>query len=163
MKTRFGSLLFLGVLVAVNLSAATKASGTATCKSDPASPSPAVASEKPNHSFVVGKAQCTWTGFSVAGQQYKDGVSVSLGEIAGDTNSYHGCHVATTATGDTTVSKFQGSTMMKDGKPVSEGGTWSFTSGTGKLKGIQGNGTYKGTPNADGSMTYTVDGEYSLP
>lgn len=37
MKTRFGALLFLGILVAVNLSAAT-ASGTAACKPDPASP-----------------------------------------------------------------------------------------------------------------------------
>jgi hypothetical protein len=163
MKTRFGSLLVLGVLVAVSLSAATKTSGTATCKSDPASPPPVTVSDKPNHSFAVGKAQCTWTGFSVAGQQYKDGVSVSLGEISGDTNSYSGYHVATTTTGDTSVFKFQGSGKLKDGKTVSETGTWTLTSGTGKLKGIKGKGTHKGTANADGSMTYKVDGEYSLP
>ena len=163
MKTRLGSLLFLGVLVAVSLSAATKTSGTATCKPDPASPAPVSASDKPNHSFGIGRAQCTWTGFSVAGQQYKDGVSVSLGEISGDTNSYNGYHVATTTTGDTTVSKFQGSGQLKDGKAVSEAGTWSLTGGSGKLKGITGSGTYKGTPNADGSMSYTVEGEYSLP
>ncbi len=75
MKTRFGSLLFLGVLVTVSLSAATKTSGTATCKPDPASPAPVALSDKPNHSFAVGRAECTWTGFSVAGQEYKDGVS----------------------------------------------------------------------------------------
>ncbi|HEY3204134.1 MAG TPA: hypothetical protein VGL03_10780 [Thermoanaerobaculia bacterium] len=163
MKTRFGSLLVLGVLVAVSLSAATKTSGTATCKSDPASPPPVTVSDKPNHSFAVGKAQCTWTGFLVAGQQYKDGVSVSLGEISGDTNSYSGYHVATTNTGDTSVSRFQGSGKLRDGKTVSETGTWTLTSGSGKLKGIKGKGTYKGTANADGSMTYKVDGEYSLP
>jgi hypothetical protein len=163
MKTRFGSLLFLGVLVAVSLSAATKTSGTATCKSDPASPPPVALSDMPNHSFAIGKAQCTWTGFSVAGQEYKEGVSISLGEISGDTNSYHGYHVATTATGDKTVSKFEGSGKLKDGKPVGESGTWTFTSGTGKLKGIKGKGTYKGTPNADGTMTYKVEGEYTLP
>jgi hypothetical protein len=163
MKTRFGSLLFLGILVAVSLSAATKTSGTATCKMDPAAPPPVAVSDQPNHSFAIGKAQCTWTGFSVGGQAYKDGVSTSLGEISGDTNSYHGYHVATTAIGDTTVDKFQGSAKLKDGKPVSDGGTWSFTGGTGKLKGIKGKGTYKGTANADGSMTYKVDGEYSLP
>jgi hypothetical protein len=163
LKTRFGSLLFLGVLVAVSLSAATKTSGTAMCKSDPASPPPVAVSDTPSHAFAVGKAQCTWTGFSVAGQQYKDGVSVSLGEIAGDTNSYHGYHVATTTTGDRSVSKFQGSGKLKDGKTVSETGTWTLTSGTGKLKGITGKGTYTGTANADGSMTYKVDGEYSLP
>jgi hypothetical protein len=163
MKARFGSLLFLGVLVAVNLPAATKTSGTATCKQDPASPSPVAVSDNPNHSFVVGKAECTWTGFPVAGQPYKDGVSVSLGEISGDTNSYHGYHVATTTTGDRTVAKFQGSGKLKDGKPVGESGTWTFTSGTGKLKGITGKGTYTGTSNADGSMSYKVEGEYTLP
>jgi hypothetical protein len=163
MKTRFGSLLFLGVLVAVSLSAATKTSGTASCRPDPASPAPVAANDKPNHSFVVAKAQCTWTGFSVAGDQYKDGVSISMGEISGDTNSYHGYHVATTNTGDTSVFKIQGSAKLKDGKPVSNAGTWSFTSGTGKLKGITGKGTYRGTANADGSMSYKVEGEYSLP
>jgi hypothetical protein len=163
MKIRLSSLFFLGVLVAVSLSAATKTSGTATCTSDPASPPPVAANDTPNHSYAVAKAQCTWTGFSVAGQQYKDGVSLSLAEISGDTNSYSGHHVATTTTGDTTVSSFKGSGKLKDGKPVSEGGTWSFTSGSGKLKGIKGKGTYKGTANADGTMTYKVDGEYSLP
>jgi len=42
-------------------------------------------------------------------------------------------------------------------------GTWSFTGGTGKLKGLKGKGTYKGTGNADGSMTYEVEGDYELP
>jgi len=163
MKTRFGSLLFLGVLVAVSLSAATKTSGTATCRTDPASPPPVAVSDQPNHALAIGKAQCTWTGFSVAGQAYKDGVSTSMSEISGDTSWANGYHVATTTAGDTATAKFQGKGTLKDGKNVSDGGTWIFTSGTGKLKGIQGKGTYKGTANADGGMTYKVDGEYSLP
>jgi hypothetical protein len=163
MKTRFISLVLLGVLVTVGLSAQTKTSGTATCKSDPASPPPVALTDKPNHSFAVGKAQCTWTKFEVAGLPYKDGTSASLNEITGDTSSFHGYHVATTTNGDTTTAKFQGSGKLKDGKPVSDSGTWSFTSGTGKLKGIKGKGTFKGTANADGSVTYQVDGEYSLP
>jgi hypothetical protein len=40
---------------------------------------------------------------------------------------------------------------------------WTFTTGTGKFKSIKGKGTYKGTPNADGTVTYEVTGEYSLP
>jgi hypothetical protein len=36
-------------------------------------------------------------------------------------------------------------------------------SGTGKLKGIKGKGTFKGTPNADGTMSYAIEGEYSIP
>jgi hypothetical protein len=163
MKIRFGALLFLGVLVAVSLSAATKASGTAMCKMDSASPAPVAISDQSDHAFAIGKALCTWTGFSVAGQEYKDGVSTSLNEISGDTSSATGYHVATTTTGDTATAKFQGSGKLKDGKNVSDAGTWTFTSGTGKLKGIKGKGTYQGTPNADGTMTYKVEGEYTLP
>ncbi len=161
MKIRFVSLLLSGVLVAATLSAQTKTSGTASCKPAPASP--VALTDMPNHSFAVGKAQCTWTKFEVAGQPYKDGVSTDLDEMTGDTMSFHGYHVATTTSGDTTVSKYQGTGKSKDGKPVSSEGTWTFTSGTGKLKGIKGKGTFKGTANADGSMTYQVDGEYSLP
>jgi hypothetical protein len=161
MRTRFVSLLLSGVLVAVGLSAQTKASGTATCKPDPGTP--VAIPDQPNHSFAVGKAQCTWAKFEVAGQPYKSGISTDLDEITGDTMSFHGYHVATTASGDTSVSKYQGTGKSKDGKPVSSEGTWTLTSGTGKLKGIKGKGTFKGTANADGSMTYQVDGEYSLP
>jgi hypothetical protein len=163
MKTRFVSLFLLGVLVAAGLSAQTKTSGTATCKSDPASPPPVALSDTPNHSFAVGKAQCTWTNFVVAGLQSKDGTSTDLDEISGDTISVRGYHVATMTNGDTWVAKYEGSAKLKDGKPVSGEGTWSLTSGTGKLKGIKGKGTYKGTANADGSVTYQVDGEYQLP
>ena len=163
MKTRSGSLLFLSLLVAVPLSAATKASGTATCKMDPASPPPVAVSDQPNHALAVGKAHCTWTGFSVAGQAYKDGVSTSLNEVVGERSSATGYHVATTTTGDTATAKFEGIGTLKDGKNVTDGGTWSFTGGTGKLKGITGKGTYTGTASPDGSMTYKVDGEYTLP
>lgn len=163
MKTRFVPLFLVGVLVAVGLSAQTKTSGTVTCKPDPSSPPPVALTDQPNHSFVVGKDQCTWANFAVAGQQYKDGTSTSLNEITGDTSSFNGYHVATTTNGDTSVTKFQGSGKLKDGKPVSGEGTWSLTSGTGKLKGIKGKGTFKGAANADGSMTYQIDGEYQLP
>jgi len=161
MKTRFASIFLLGGLVAVGLSAQTKTSGTCTCKGEPATP--VALTDKPNHSFAVSKAQCTWTKFEVAGLQTKDGISTDLDEISGDTTSVRGYHVATMTNGDTWVAKYQGSGKSKDGKPVSGSGTWTFSSGTGKLKGIKGKGTYKGKPNADGSMTYQVDGEYSLP
>jgi hypothetical protein len=51
---------------------------------------------------------------------------------------------------------------VKDGKFVSGGGTWTYSSGMGKFKNIKGPGTYKGTPNADGTVSYAVAGTYSL-
>ena len=162
MKARFISVVFLGVLVSAGLFAQTKVSGTCTCKADPP-PTPVALTDKPNHAFAVGKAGCTWTKFEVGGQQPKSGIATDLDEINGDTTSVRGYHVATMTSGDTWVAKYQGSGKSKDGKPVSGEGTWTFESGTGKLKGVKGKGTYKGTGNPDGSLTYQCDGEYTLP
>ncbi|MGH9365701.1 MAG: hypothetical protein ACRD1B_10635 [Thermoanaerobaculia bacterium] len=153
-------LVFLGAAaLAASALAQTKASGAAVCKADV--PAPVAIGDSPGHSFAIGKAQCTWSGFEIGGVQYKDGVSVSLDEISGDKSTSNGYHTATLASGDKAVAHFHGTAVSKDGKFVSGGGTWTFTSGTGKLKGIKGKGTFKGTPNADGTVTYHVDGEYS--
>jgi hypothetical protein len=155
-------LVFLGAAaLAASAVAQTKTSGTAQCKADP--PTPVEIGDKPGHSFAIGKGQCTWTGFEIAGVQYKDGVSVSADEMNGDKSTSNGYHTATLANGDKTTAHFHGTGTSKDGKFQSAGGTWTFVSGTGKCKGIKGKGTYKGTPNADGTVAYKVDGEYSLP
>jgi hypothetical protein len=160
MKIRFLSLL--GLLIAAALSAETTTSGVATCKPDTSSP--VALTDKPNHFFAVGSAQCVWTGFEVAGQPSKSGISTDLEEITGDSEtSVRGYFVSTMLSGDTTTVRYQGSSKLKGDKFVSGAGTWVYTSGTGKLKGIKGKGTYKGTPNADGTVSYKVDGEYRLP
>ena len=155
-------LMFLGAAAfATSAVAQTKVSGTAQCKADP--PAPVAIGDTPGHFFAIGKAQCTWSGFEVAGVPSKEGVSVSSDEINGDSSTSNGFHTATLANGDKTVAHFQGKANSKDGKFQSGGVTWTYSSGTGKFKGIKGKGTFKGTPNADGTVTYQVDGEYSLP
>ena len=155
-------LVFLGVLaLAASALAQTKISGTATCKADPSTP--VAVGDQPGHAYSVSKAQCTWAKLEMAGSPAKDGVSVAVAETRGDTTSEHGYHTGTMASGDTWSCSFHGKTTMKDGKPVSDNGTWEFTNGTGKLKGIKGKGTFKGSPAADGSMTYQIAGEYSVP
>jgi hypothetical protein len=155
-------LVFLGAAaLATSAAAQNKSTGTAQCKPDP--PVPVEIGDKPGHFFAIGKAQCTWSGFEIAGVQSKEGVSLSLDEIHGDKSTGNGYHTATYASGDKTVAHFQGTTTTKDGKFLSGGGTWTYTSGTGKFKGIKGKGTFKGTPNADGTVAYHVEGTYSLP
>ncbi|MEP6994585.1 MAG: hypothetical protein ABI968_08705 [Acidobacteriota bacterium] len=155
-------LVFLGAAVlATSVFAQTKASGATQCKADPATP--LAVGDEPDHSYVVGKSQCTWSKFEIGGAPYKEGISVYMNEIKGDKSTSSGYHTATLANGDKCACSFHGTGMSKDGKLVSDGGTWTYTSGTGKCKGIKGKGTYKGTPNADGTMTYQVDGDYSLP
>lgn len=155
-------LVFLGAAaLAASAVAGTKVSGKAQCTAEPAAP--VEVGDKPGHALAIGKAQCTWSGFEIAGVPYKDGVSVSLDEITGDKSTTTGYHTATLANGDKAVARFQGTATSKDGKFLNGGGTFTFAGGTGKFANIKGKGTFKGTPNADGTVTYQVDGEYSLP
>ena len=69
-------MVFLGAAaLAATAVAQTKTSGTAQCKSDP--PAPVEVGDKPGHAFYIGKGQCTWTGFEIAGVAYKDSLSIS--------------------------------------------------------------------------------------
>jgi hypothetical protein len=154
-------LVFLGAAaLATPAVAQTKASGTATCKAE--TPAPVEVGDKPGHFFAIGKAQCTWSGFEIDGVASKEGVSVSMNEINGDKSTINGYHTATLANGDKTVAHFHGTTTTKDGKFVSGGGTWVYSGGTGKFAGIKGKGTFKGTPNADGTVSYKVEGAYTI-
>ena len=42
-------------------------------------------------------------------------------------------------------------------------GTWSFTGGTGKLKGLKGKGTFKSSGATADATEDQVEGEYTLP
>jgi hypothetical protein len=161
MSTRNLSLMACALLVSAALSAQTKNSGTVTCKSDPSAP--VALTDRPHHAFAVGRAQCTWSGFEVAGLKAKDGISTDLDEIAGDMMTFRGYHVATMSNGEKMIVRYQGKGTSKNGKPVSGAGTWAYVRGTGKLKGIKGKGTFNGTADAAGTtFTYKIDGEYSL-
>ena len=163
MKLRAAAACLMVLALATLAGAQTKISGTIECKK----PEPQYAIEvgdRPQHAFGIDKASCTWTKpLEIAGGKSKDGYSVGFGESSGSKSNGHGIHVSTMANGDKFYVRFQGTDTMKDGAPQSAQGTWSFTGGTGKLKGIKGKGTYKGTGGADGSITYEVEGEYALP
>ncbi len=160
---RVHAFLFLvAFALAATAAAQTRISGIQQCKSEP--PAPVTIPDRPNHAYAIVKAQCTWTKpMEMAGTQTRDGLDTIQTEMSGDDSTDHGYYTGNMANGDTIAVRFQGTGKAKAGKPVSGQGTWSFTGGSGKLKGIKGKGTYKGTANPDGSMTYTIDGEYALP
>ena len=152
----------VALALAISASAQTKISGTVQCKADPITP--VEIGDKPGHAYAIIKSSCTWTKpMDIAGSQTKTGTDVTVSEMTGDSSNDHGYHMDTMASGDKFTVQFQGKGKSKDGKPVSQSGTWSFAGGEGKVKGIKGKGTYKGAPNPDGSITYQIDGEYSLP
>ncbi len=142
--------------------AQTKQSGTAQCKTE--SEQAIEVGDRPGHALSVSKSKCTWTKpMELGGSQTTEGTSVATTDVLGNRARVHGYHTSTLANGDKFYVRFQGTGAMKEGKPESDQGTWSYTGGSGSLKGLKGQGIYKGKANADGSVTYEVEGEYEIP
>ena len=154
-------VVFVGLCVlsiATIALAQNKISGSAQC-GKPDVQQQVDVSDHPGHSISIMQTKCTWSKpMEVAGIQDKDGTDSGMADLHGGTGTSHGYYVDNMANGDKAYVHWQG----KEGKDGSEG-KWTYTGGTGKLKGIKGGGTYKGKRADDGSMTVDVDGEYSLP
>lgn len=151
------------LLLAVSAGAQTKISGTATC-GKPDVEQKVDVGDRVGHSFIVSQGKCTWTKpLEIAGSQDKEGLNTGFDEISGSKSRSHGYYVDTMATGDKAHVSYHGAGTLKDGQLQSVQGEWTYTGGTGKLKGLTGKGTYKGTAAADGTVTYEVEGEYELP
>ena len=160
---RHGVLLLMTLSIAVSASAQTKLTGKVHC----AKPDPDYSIEvgdQPGHILAARKAACTWTeGMEIGGLKVKAAQDVATGEVTGATLRDAGYHVATMDNGDKYTVRFNGTAMMSKDKTGAITGKWTFVSGTGKLKGIKGGGTYKGTAAADGSADVEVEGDYTLP
>lgn len=163
MRSKLYLILALAVALAATAAAQTKTAGTLSC----AKPDPAYSIEvgdRAGHSLSISKSACTWTApMEIAGLQTKDGYDVAYDDASGAKARGSGYHVSTMSNGDKIFVRFQGNDIVKDGKPETSEGTWSYIGGTGKLKGIKGKGTYKGKGDAGGNMVTAVEGDYELP
>ena len=158
------TLAFVVLLtLAATAGAQTKIAGTVQCaKADPQHMVPV--GDRANHSLALAKSNCTWTKpIEMAGLAAKDGVDTEFDDMTGNNSRGSGYFVGTMANGDKFYVRYQGTATLKDGMPQTIEGTWSYTNGTGKLKGLKGKGTYKGKGNPDGGVTYEVEGDYQLP
>lgn len=148
-------------LCAATASAQTKITGTAECaQPDPQHVVPA--GDRANHSLGVDQVKCTYTKpLEIEGDKSKEGVSTETLDISGNSSRARGVHIITMETGDKCFLSYQGTTTTKDGALVAGKGSWAFTGGTGKMKGIKGKGTYNCTP-AGGGVSCAVEGEYTI-
>jgi hypothetical protein len=162
MKSRMVLTLLAVLVVAASAGAQTKQSGTVQCgKPDPVHS--IEVGDKPNHTMGVSKSTCTWPKpIETAGLKAKDGYGVFADDTTAGKFTGHGVHISTMDNGDKFYVRYQGGGAMKDGVVQMDSGKWSYTGGTGKLKGIKGHGTYKGKGAPDGSVTYEIEGEYEL-
>ena len=99
---------------------------------------------------------------TLAGEKAVTSVNTSTSEAMGMNITDHGYDVGTMDNGDTYTAKYSGTiTAAADGSATYHG-SWVFTKGTGKLKGLKGGGTYKGSNAADGSGSADIVGTYSI-
>ncbi len=156
--------LLLGVLVlalAATASAQAKLSGQNQCaKADPQYSAPI--GDRPDHVMLLAKGKCTWSAGEIGGVKIKEDETTTVTEVSGSSGSDRGHVVVSLDDGDKAFVRFEGKSTMKDKMPADGNGTWTFTGGTGKLKGIKGKGTYKGKWNADGTSAFDIEGEYTL-
>ena len=118
--------------------------------------------DRADHSLGVQQFKCTWSKpLEIEGAKSKDDVLTETNDISASTVRTRGFGVGTMDSGDKSFISYQGTAKLKEGNLESGKGTWGFTGGTGKLKGLKGKGTYTCAPSGDGSSC-NVDGEYQL-
>jgi hypothetical protein len=159
---KLGTTLLLACAIAWPAMAQTKISGKQTC----AKPDPNYTidvGDQAGHTLILQKATCTWdTPMVIEGANTKDSVDASTSDMRGTRTLSNGYSMVTLDSGDQFTVRYRGTaTAAKDGT-VKYDGKWAFISGTGKLKGIRGGGTYTGTGPANGSVTVDVEGEYTI-
>ncbi len=158
------SFVVVSVLLLPTVAGAqTKISATAQCDK-PSTQATIEVGDRPDHSFMVSRAKCTWTKpWKIEGIQNKKGVATAFDEISGNSSRFHGFFLDSMANGDKAHYRYEGTATFKDGVTQSVENKWKLVGGTGDLKGIKGKGTCKGKGSADGSITYQCKGEYELP
>ncbi len=154
---------FLALVVSAAAVGQTKISGSVQCGKAETQQKVDVG-DRSNHSLILTQGNCTWTKpLELAGIHDKEGQNTASDELSGNRSHTRGYFVDSLENGDKAYVRYQGTMTWKDGTPQTLEGTWTYTGGTGKLRGIKGEGTYKGAFGADGSVTYDVGGQYELP
>jgi hypothetical protein len=132
--------------------AQTKVSATINCgQPDPQYGIPV--GDLPDHSIGLLQVKCTFPKpLEIEGAKSVAEVLTVANEVSGGTVRGHGCGVVTMDSGDKAFIRHEGEGSSGDNQ-----GTWTFTGGTGKLKGIKGKGTYSCS-----SSSCDIAGEYQL-
>jgi hypothetical protein len=150
-----------GCLCATTAQAQMKFTATQLC----AKPEPQLVvpvGDRPGHALGVLHFKCQWTTpMQIGSDASKDGEDVETVEITGNSARASGRHVSTMQSGDKAFVSYRGKETLKDGALVASKGTWAYTGGTGKLKGIIGKGTFSCAPSGD-SVQCDVEGGYEL-
>jgi hypothetical protein len=149
--------LLCGMAVIAN--AQTKITGKLTC----AKPSVSEMGGDGPDMITFQRANCSWaTPFTIDGSRPGRTVNTSVSDVTGSMGRGHGFSTSVMDNGDSTFVRYEGTMAMKKDGSATYKGTWRYVRGTGKFKGIKGNGTYAGSGAPDGTSYADVSGHYSL-
>jgi len=144
--------------------AQTPVSGTIKCPKEDTSQSVEVG-DQAGHVLILEKGSCSWNpSLEIAGLKSTGYTGADTFDLSGPRGQARGYAVITMENGDKVYARYQGTGgISKEGAFTGEG-SWSFTGGTGKFKGLKGKGTYKSSrePN-NGPEDAQLEGSYSLP
>jgi hypothetical protein len=165
MKYKFLALAVLSAAIAGSALAQTRISGT--CKSGKPESSQSTSQsievgDPAGHVLMINKGPCTWSvPMEIAGLKSTTATTAEAVDVTGAKFQTRGYVITTMENGDKAYGRYQGMGSVKEGVITGEG-TWSYTSGTGKLKGVKAKGTFKSSGTTDAGE-FQVEGEYSLP
>lgn len=159
MKFKIGFIALMIFSSATLVLAKTHITGIAEC-SGPGQVHVMRLSDQPGHFFVMSQGKCHWTQpVDIAGTKTQSDEATVTKEVRGSQASVRGYVTETTASGDKFSYHIQGEQVIDHGRTVSEHGRWTIVSGTGKLQGLKGKGTYNGRLQGK-SMVFELKGEY---
>jgi hypothetical protein len=163
MKFKSLALVVLLAAFAGSALAQTAISGTIKCPKSEDTHTVEVG-DHPGHLLIVEKGSCTWSvPIEIAGLKATAWTGADTVEVTSANGQARGYGVMTMENGDKAYARYQGiAASAKDGT-FTGGGTWSYTGGTGKIKGLKGKGTYKYSAAADGTSESQLEATYSLP
>lgn len=141
----------------------TELSGSVDC--DPRKPAwiLPVPDDPAGHVFVLEQRKCRWTKpWTIAGSETTENLNITFIEVSDAGVRTTSVAVTTYANGDKTFVHSEGK-----GTPGPGGSTdkWTYTSGTGKLQSIRGQGTSRcrlKSDDPDGGLTCEIKGSYKL-
>jgi hypothetical protein len=156
-------LLVFGCLVGSAANAAAQTKFTGKCSQGKPDPNYVMkVGDSGNHAMFLGQVTCTWSSGEIAGVALKSEVDSVFSDMTDATSRDHGYGVGTDANGDKYYVQFEGTTHYKGEAPTTATCNWTFHGGTGKLSGLTGKGTCKGTFDATGAAVFDIVGEYSI-
>jgi hypothetical protein len=157
------TLLLFAFVSVLPAAAQTKIEGQITCAKAEINYSADVG-DTAGHALLLQKASCQWSKpLRIAGLSTGASTDTSTLDARGSSMQQRGYNVSTMSNGDKFAVRYQGVVRAKQDGSAAYSGTWTFASGTGKLRGIRGGGTYRGIGAADGSGVIDVVGQYTLP